>query len=301
MNTIIFSAQADLGINVDGDQQGSLQLVNDIRSFFKGEILELVEPNIIKSRNLSDRRKNEYELNRYNTTLYEKQVELKSNEDNFVITIGGDESVSIPSALADKEVKKDVGLIYFTGACLFDTFETTQNGNLKDLTISAITGYKTKEMHYYHEEPIPTSRAVIIGCRELNKEQKENLRYSGIQYYTAQDLKEQGIEEIMEKAFEIANYKTKGVHIAFSMTFIDPEYAPAVSEPKFDGLDESSVTTINEIITKHIDEVTSYDFVAFNPLRDEERKTEQIAINILAQIINAANYKSKLGKVERKY
>ena len=62
-----------------------------------------------------------------------------------------------------------------------------------------------------------------------------------------------------------------------------------------------SVGIINEIITKHIDEVTSYDFVAFNPLRDEERKTEQIAINILAQIINAANYKSKLGKVERKY
>lgn len=301
MNTIIVSAQADLGINVDGDQQGSLQLINDVRGFFKGEIKELVEPNIIKSRNLSDRRKNEYELNRYNTTLYEKELELKLNDQNFVITIGGDETVSIPSALASKQAKSDIGLIYFTGASLFDTFETTQNGNLKDLTIAAITGYKNKEMRYYHEDPIPVARSVIIGCRELTHEQKENLRYSGIQYFTAQDIKEQGIEEVMEKAFEIANYKTRGVHIAFSMTFIDPEYAPAVSEPKFDGLDESAVTTINEIISKHIDEVCSYDFVAFNPLRDEERKTEQIAVNILAQIINAIYRKSQYGKIERKY
>lgn len=301
MNTVILSAQADLGINVDGDQQGSLQLVNDVRGFFKGEIKELVEPNIIKSRNLSDRRKNEYELNRYNTTLYEKELELKSNEENFVITLGGDETVSIASALASKQAKSDVGLIYFTGASLFDTFETTQNGNLKDLTIAAITGYKNKEMRYFHEDPIPVARSVIIGCRELTQEQKENLRYSGIQYFTAQDIKEQGIEDIMEKAFEIANFKTKGVHIVFSMTFIDPEYAPAVSEPKFDGLDESVVMSINEILAKHIDEVCSYDFVAFNPLRDEERKTEQIAVNILAQILNAVHYKSQYGKIERKY
>lgn len=301
MKTSVLSAQADLGINVDGDQQGSLQLINDIKGFFKGEIKELVEPNIIKSRNLSDRRKNEYELNRYNTTLYEKEVEMKSDDDTFVITIGGDETVSIASALATKQVKKDVGLIYFTGASLFDTFETTQNGNIKDLTIAAITGYKTKELRYYHEDPIPVARSVIIGCRELTQSQKENLRYSGIQYFTAQDIKEQGIEEVMEKAFEIANFKTKGIHIVFSMTFIDPEYAPAVSEPKFDGLDESVVTTINEIVTKHIDEIFSYDFVAFNPLRDENRKTEQIAVNILAQIINAINYKSKVGKIERKY
>ncbi len=301
MNTIILSAQSDLGISVDGDKQGSIQLINDIKGFFKGDIKELVEPNITKSRNLSDRRKNEYELSRYNSLLFEKEVELKSNEDNFVITIGGDETVTIPSSLALKKVKSDVGLIYFTGASLFDTFETTLNGNLKDLTISTITGYKNKELRYYQEEAIAASRSVIIGCRELTDEQKDNLRYAGVEYFTAQDIKEQGIEDIMNKAFEIVNYKTKGVHVAFSMSFVDPEYAPGISEPKFDGLDESLVTTINEILLKHIDEISSYDFAGFNPLRDEDRKTEQIAVNIIAGIITAANYKSKLGKVERKY
>ena len=37
----------------------------------------------------------------------------------------------------------------------------------------------------------------------------------------------------------------------------------------------------------------SYDLVEFNPLRDLNRKTEQIALNLLAQIIRAAENKKK--------
>ena len=40
-------------------------------------------------------------------------------------------------------------------------------------------------------------------------------------------------------------------------------------------------------------EIVSFDLVEFNPLRDQDRKTEQIAINILAQIIQAAEDKKK--------
>ena len=51
------------------------------------------------------------------------------------------------------------------------------------------------------------------------------------------------------------------------------------------------------MIIKNIDKVISYDLVEFNPLRDVDRKTEQIAVNLLAQIINAANKKDKYGKI----
>ena len=39
--------------------------------------------------------------------------------------------------------------------------------------------------------------------------------------------------------------------------------------------------------------VLSYDLVEFNPLRDVDRKTEQIALNLLAQVIRAAENKKK--------
>ena len=89
MRTIIIGAGSDLGTHIDGANLGPVQLLNDIKSFYQGETILLERDHeIIKSRNLSDRRKNEYELNRYNTTLYEKEVEMKSDEDSFVITLG---------------------------------------------------------------------------------------------------------------------------------------------------------------------------------------------------------------------
>jgi len=302
MNPIIIGAGSDLGVHIDGSSLGPEQLINDIKTFYNGQIIKLdQDKNIIKSKNLSDRRKNEYEIDKYNTTMYNKIVELLKDDNNFILTIGGDETVSIASCLADKEAKKDIGLIYFTGSSLFDTFETTQNGNIKDLTIAGITGYKNNELRYFHEEPIPIAKSVIIGVRELTNEQKDNLRYAGITYFYTQDIKEQGIEEILNKAFEIANYKTKGVHISFSLSLLDPEIAPGVSIPVFDGLDETVITSIHDELIKHIDEICAYDLLDFNPLRDVDRKTEQIAVNILAQMINAINNKSKIGKIERKY
>ena len=56
---------------------------------------------------------------------------------------------------------------------------------------------------------------------------------------------------------------------------------------------EEEAMQINECIVNHMKEIVSFDLVEFNPLRDQDRKTEQIAINILAQIIQAAEDKKK--------
>ena len=302
MKVVLFGAGSDLGTHIDGSKLGPTQIKNDIAASFPGEIVEQNQDNsIIKSRNLSDRRKNEYEIEEFNSTAYEKLVELKGREDTFVMTIGGDDTVTIPSVLASKKVLEDVGLIYFTGSCLYDTYKTTPNGNMRDLTIASINNYKTEGMNYYANDRIFPGKTVIIGCREMSDQQKENLKYSGVNSFPAKNIKEEGIEDILEKAFSIAVEKTKGVHIVFSLGFIDPEYAPGVSEPKFDGFDETIVTTIHEYLVKHIDLIVGYDIVDFNPLRDEDRKTEQIAINCIASMVNAAQTKQRLEKLEKKY
>lgn len=302
MKIVLFGAGSDLGTHIDGSKLGPTQIKNDIESSFPGEIVEQYQENsIIKSRNLSDRKKNEYEIEEFNSTAYEQLVELKGREDTFVITVGGDDTVSIPSVLASKKVLDDIGLIYFTGSCLYDTYKTSPNGNMRDLTIASINDYKTEGMNYYANDRIFPGKTVIIGCREMTESENENLKYSGVNCITAKNIKEEGIEDALEKAFKLAVEKTKGVHIVFSLGFIDPEYAPGVSEPKFDGFDETIVTTIHEYLVKHIDLIVGYDLVDFNPLRDEDRKTEQIAVNCIASMVNAAQTKERLEKLEKKY
>ena len=294
MRTMIFGAGTDLGVNIDGASLGPVQLMNDLKAFYKGESMMFEQDkDIIKSRNLSDRRKNEYEIEKFNTNLYKNMVD-KIKEEYFPIMIGGDHSATIASALASAKVNIDVGIIWIDAHTDYNTFETTVTGNIHGLPLAAINGYKNSELRYYHDgKVIQPSRTVIIGARSIDDAEKDNVRYSGVTVFTTQDIKEKGIEAIMDEAFKIAGYKTKGIHISYDLDIIDPDVAPGVSVPEFDGINEEEAMQINEYIINHMKSVLSYDLVEFNPLRDVDRKTEQIALNLLAQVIRAAENKKK--------
>lgn len=291
---MIFGAGTDLGVHIDGANLGPVQLMNDLKAFYKGEsMFSDRDPGVIKSRNLSDRRKNEYEIERFNSTLYKSMVE-KMKEDYFPIMIGGDCSASIASALACAKKNVDVGIIWISADPAYHTFETTVSGNIHDLSLAAINAYKNNELRYYHDgKVIQSSKTVIIGARNIDSVERDNIRYSGVTLFTTEDIKEKGIDAVMEEAYKIAGFKTKGIHITYNLDVIDPDVAPGVSTPDFDGLTEEEAMKINEYILKNINQVLSYDLVEFNPLRDIDRKTEQIALNLLAQIIRAAENKKK--------
>ena len=294
MRTMIFGAGTDLGVNIDGASLGPVQLMNDLKAFYKGESMMFEQDkDIIKSRNLSDRRKNEYEIEKFNTNLYKNMVD-KIKEEYFPIMIGGDHSATIASALASAKVNIDVGIIWIDAHTDYNTFETTVTGNIHGLPLAAINGYKNSELRYYHNgKVIQPSRTVIIGARSIDDAEKDNVKYSGVTVFTTQDIKEKGIEAIMDEAFKIAGYKTKGIHISYDLDIIDPDVAPGVSVPEFDGINEEEAMKINEYIINHMQSVLSYDLVEFNPLRDVDRKTEQIALNLLAQVIRAEENKKK--------
>ena len=294
MRPMIFGAGTDLGVHIDGAQLGPVQLMNDLTSFYKGEsMLFERDKDIIKSRNLSDRRKNEYEIEKFNSNLYKNMVE-KIKEEYFPIMIGGDHSAAIASVLASAKVNVDIGIIWIDAHTDYNTFETTVTGNIHGLPLAAITGYKCNELRYYHNGKIvQPSHTVIVGARSIDEKEKDNLRYAGVTVFSTEDIKEKGIDAIMDEAFKIAGYKTKGIHVSYDFDVIDPDVAHGVSIPEFDGINEEEAMKINEYLVNHMKDIVSFDLVEFNPLRDIDRKTEQIALNILAQIIKAVEKKIK--------
>ena len=202
MKTIVVGAGSDLGVNIDGAHLGPVQLINDLKSFYQGEILSLLQDDkIIKSRNLSDRRKNEYEIDKFNTALYNK-ISEKINENYFPILIGGDHSVSVASALASAKKYKNIGIIWFDAHTDYNTFDTTVTGNIHGLPLAAITGYKNHELRYFHDgEIIKPTKAVVVGARSIDDWEKDNIKYSGLTVFTNDDIKERGLEAVVEEAF----------------------------------------------------------------------------------------------------
>ena len=294
MKSIIIGAGSDLGVHIDGSSLGPVQLINDIKSFYNGETTTIMqEEDFLKSRNLSDRRKNEYEVDEINTKIYNTILE-KEKDNYFPIVIGGDSSITIPIALASSKVRENIGMILFSPYTNYNTFDTTVSGNINGMSLAAINGYKNSELRYYHDgNVIQPTKTVVVGARSIDDWEKDNVKYSGLNVFTSEDIKQKGLETVINEAFSIANERTKGVHISFDLGLLDPSIAPGVSIPEFDGMSEEEVMNINKLIIAHMKDITSYDLVEFNPLRDENRKTEQIALNILAQIINAVNKKNE--------
>ena len=299
MKTLIIGAGSDLGVHIDGAHIGPVQLSSDLQSFYKGDRISFVQDeSILKSRNLSDRRKNEYDIDKFNTAVYKAIVE-NYKEECFPILLGGDHSVAVASALASAKKYTDIGIIWVDAHGDFNTFDTTVTGNIHGLPLAAITGYKNHELRYFHDgNVINPQNAVVVGARSLDPAEKDNLRYAGVTVFTTQDIKERGVDAVMNEAFEIVTKRTKGVHVSFDLDVIDPSYAPGVSVPEFDGLTVEEAMAINKNIINHFEHVVSYDLVEYNPLRDIERRTEQIAINLIAQIIKAAEKKDKYGKID---
>lgn len=287
MKSVVIGASSDLGVHIDGAKLGPIQLINDIRGFYKDEIISFSQPtNIIKSRNISDRSKNKYEINELNEKMYKSIIE-KMKDGCFPITIGGDTSVIIAPTLADTKINEEVGMIFIGAHPSYDTFTSTVTGNMNELALSAVTGYECEELTYFHKgELIQSAKCVVVGVREMSKDEKDNLRYSGINVFTTNDLKQNGIKDTLAKAFEIASYKTRSIHICFNLDIIDPEIAPGVSIPIFEGISDKDAIEICDIILENFEKVSSFDLVELNPLRDIDRKTEQIALNILAKVIN---------------
>lgn len=286
MKSIIIGAETDLGVHIDGARLGAVSLIKDLGSFYQGEVIEFKQDeSIIKSRNLSDRSKNKYEINEINEKIYKATLE-KMREGFFPITIGGDKSVIIPSTLADAMVNEEIGLIIIGAHADYNTIKTTETGNMNGFATSCITGFECEDLRTFHRgEMIQATKTVLIGVRNMNQKEQSNLKYSGISVFTTEDLKQQGAKEVIEKAFEIASYKTKNIHICYDLNILDPTIAPGISVPEFNGIDEELAMNISDEILKYFDKISAYDLVELNPLRDQNRKTEQIALNILFKII----------------
>ncbi len=286
MKSIIIGAETDLGVHIDGARLGAVSLIKDLGSFYQGEVIEFKQDeSIIKSRNLSDRSKNKYEINEINEKIYKSTLE-KMREGFFPITIGGDKSVIIPSTLADAMVNEEIGLIIIGAHADYNTIKTTETGNMNGFATSCITGFECEDLRTFHRgEMVQATKTVLIGVRNMNQKEQNNLKYSGISVFTTEDLKQQGAKEVIEKAFEIASYKTKNIHICYDLNILDPTIAPGISVPEFNGIDEELAMNMSDEILKYFDKISAYDLVELNPLRDQNRKTEQIALNILFKTI----------------
>lgn len=275
----IINANTDLGVHVNGAYLGP----NAISKCFDIEYIDVNKKDIVKSMSKDDKEKNLEYVNEFNERLYNEIV----NNNNQIITLGGDHSMAIGSALASIKKHDSLGIIWIDAHGDFNNFATTITGNLHGLPFAAITNYKdTEKLNSFHNGNFyKFENAVLVGGRDIDPLELVNLKDAGVKIFTTEDIKNLGYEKVMDEAFKIATNNTNGIHISYDLDVIDPMIAKGVSIPAKDGINLEEAYNIMNYISKNKDKVKSLDLVEYNPTLDKNDETLNIAKNLLETYI----------------
>lgn len=282
----IINACTDLGVAVNGAFKGPEILTKNLDKENISNIYSVYADEENKEFEKDNKRKNLKKLNEFNEKLY--NTVLKSIDNNkFPFTIGGDHSLVIASALASINRNKSLGIIWIDAHGDFNTFDTTITGNIHGLPLAAIAGYEKKELVYFHNgNHYKYENTVIVGGRDIDPLEMENLKDAGVKVFTTEDIRKNGMDKIMEEAIAIACTGTNGMHISYDLDVIDPKIAPGVSVPAVDGINLDEAYIAVDMIIRHKDKLKSLDLVEYNPLCDIDDKTKIIARSILEKLID---------------
>ena len=214
----LICACTDLGVHVDGSEKGPIEIARLINNNKINDKIYVNKNNVIKEKNRDNLKKNLKEINIFLEKLFnEVNNSIKNNQ--FPITLGGDHTVAISSILASLNNYDDLGVIWIDAHADFNTFETTETGNIHGLPLAASCGLCKELTKHFANKYINPNKCVIVGARSIDKEELNNLKKYGVTYFSTIDLKKEGIKNIMDKAFNIAGNNT---HISYDLDVIDP-------------------------------------------------------------------------------
>ena len=201
------------------------------------------------------------------------------------LVLGGDHSIAVGSFSGVSNYfrgqSKRVGYLWLDAHGDMNTPESSPSGNVHGMPLAAIMGLGPAELgNIYDFSPkVRAENCVLVGIRDVDVHEKENIRKAGIEAYTMRDIDERGMRTIIEEALRIAGRGTAGYHVSLDMDWIDPEDAPGVGTPVRGGASYREAHLAMEIIADH-GRMLSFEIVEVNPVIDEHNRTADLAVEL---------------------
>jgi len=205
--------------------------------------------------------------------------------DAIPLVLGGDHSLAAGSVAASADWirrinGKPLGLIWVDAHGDMNTPETTTSGNVHGMPLAALLGREPLELASIGAVPsVLPQHTVLVGIRNLDENEKGQIRAAGVHVFTMKDIDRQGIATVAERAIELASAGTGGIHVSFDLDVCDPSIAPGVGTPVRGGLDYRESHMIMELVADS-NQLIALDLVEVNPTLDNRNATAEFAAEL---------------------
>lgn len=199
------------------------------------------------------------------------------------IFLGGDHSAAI-GTIGGITHDRPVGVIWIDAHGDFNTPGTSKSCNVHGMALAILLGEGPAELvNVGRTGPkILPQHVVMIGVRDLDREEKKMLRDSGVTVFTMRDIDEHGMHSVLLQTLA----KMEGVdriHISLDMDALDPISAPGVGTPSRGGLTYREGELIMENMADS-GKVISVDIMEINPILDIGNQTAKMAVALTASL-----------------
>src|ERR1051325_4348417 len=201
------------------------------------------------------------------------------------LVIGGDHSVAAGTVSGVSEFfrrkNEIVGLLWIDAHSDINTPDSSPSGNVHGMPLAAIMGMWSSELSniFGFSPKVRAENCVLVGVRDIDTIERDNIRKAGIEVFTMRDIDERGMRAVIEEALRMAGRGTAGYHVSLDMDWIDPEDAPGVGTPVRGGATYREAHLAMEIIADH-GRMTSFEIVEVNPVIDEHNRTADLAVEL---------------------
>jgi arginase len=223
------------------------------------------------------------EIVRVNEELANK-VDDAIRANQRAVVIGGDHSVNL-GAVSGASVALDgeLGLIYFDAHGDMNTDETTLSGNIHGMHLASLLGFGAAELKNVHGEQLKLKKENLlhIGGSDWDQAELDLISRENLQAFTLFDVLTQGLGKLIAHIDSLAA-RVPNIWISLDLDCIDKIYAPGAGMPNAKGLTYREIATIAEYVGQHCN-VVGIDVVEYNPLQDEQSKTAELGIELIAR------------------
>lgn len=204
-------------------------------------------------------------------------------EDTIPIFLGGDHSASIGS-IGGVTHDNECGLIWVDAHGDFNTPETSDTCNVHGMALSILLGNGPPELVDIGRKgpKLKAENVVLLGVRELDRLEKQNLRRSGCTVFTMRDIDELTMHGVLKKVLDTLSGCSR-IHLSLDMDGIDTSEAPGVGTPVPGGLTYREAQLIMETICD-TEKLVSLDIMEINPILDVRNRTAQTAVSLVASL-----------------